>query len=393
MGLPKITIKYLNGLLGTVPESEDGLLALVMIGASAVGDTFVMGESYKIFSPSSLDDLGVTEENNARLVEVVRDFYNETSEGTPLIILGLTGTTMDAVCNKDTGPLKALLEEHKGAIRGIAVAKVMGDTVETTDGLAKEVADAIAPAQLLGEWSATTLFAPVFVVLEGCGFTKAADLKDYTDAAYNRVMVVVGDTKASSKQAAIGVLCGRIAANPVQENIGAVRAGSLAPVKMYIGSGLVDKSMDNAAIIHDKGYVTFRVWVGKAGYYFTDDCMLCEKTDDYAHLTARRTVDKAARIAYDTLLDYMLDAIEINEDGTMQAPVIKSWQASVVNAIDSQMTAAGELSAVNGSGCQCLIDAKQNVLATSTVNVVLKVRPFAYAREINVELGFLVTAN
>ena len=110
-------------------------------------------------------------------------------------------------------------------------------------------------------------------------------------------------------------------------------------------------------------------------------------------LTARRTVDKAARIAYNTLLDYMLDPIEINENGTMQSPVIKSWQASVEGAIDSQMTAAGELSSVDGSGCKCLIDPKQNVLATSKVSVVLKVRPFAYPREIDVELGFLVAAN
>ena len=391
--LPRISIKYLNGLLGTVPESQDGLLALTLIGASAVADTFVLGEAYKIYSPSSLENLGVTEENNARLVEIVRDFYNEAAEGTPMIVAGYADQTMDTLCNKDTGPLKTLMESQKGAIRGIVVAKVMTKGAETADGLTKEVGAAVAPAQLLAEWSATSLFAPVFVVLEGCGFTKAADLKDYTDAGYNRVMIVVGDTKASSSQAAVGVLAGKIAASAVQENIGAVRVGALSPVSMYLGASLVDRSMDDVNTAHDKGYVTTRVWVGRAGYYYTDDCMLCDKTDDYAHLTARRTVDKAARIAYNTLLDYMLDPIEINEDGTMQAPVIKSWQASVVGAVDSQMTAAGELSSVGGSGCQCLIDAKQNVLATSKVSVVLKVRPFAYAREIDVELGFLVAAN
>ena len=49
-------------------------------------------------------------------------------------------------------------------------------------------------------------------------------------------------------------------------------------------------------------------------------------------------------------------------------------------------------SASGGSGCICYIDPSQNVLSTSTVNVTLKVRPYGYARFINVELGFQVAA-
>ena len=160
---------------------------------------------------------------------------------------------------------------------------------------------------------------------------------------------------------------------------------------MYLGGELVDKSMNDVRTLNDKGYLVPRIHIGRAGYYFTDDVMCCDPTDDYAHLTARRTVDKAARIAYDTLLDFLLAEIEINEDGTMQEPVVKSWQAAVESAIDGQMTANGELSAVGGSGCRCVIDASQNVLSTSRVDVTLKVRPFGYAREIVCKLGFLTT--
>ena len=131
--------------------------------------------------------------------------------------------------------------------------------------------------------------------------------------------------------------------------------------------------------------------MGRTGYFWTDDRMACEETDDYAHLTARRTVDKAARIAYDTLLDYMLTEIETNEDGTMQQDVLKSWQAEVESAIDTQMTAKGELSSTDGSGCSCYIDPAQNVVSTSIITLTLKVRPFGYARTINVDLGFQVS--
>ena len=51
----------------------------------------------------------------------------------------------------------------------------------------------------------------------------------------------------------------------------------------------------------------------------------------------------------------------------------------------------GELSADDSqSGCKCLIDTSQNVASTSKVNVTLKIRPYGYARYIDVELGFLV---
>ena len=45
----------------------------------------------------------------------------------------------------------------------------------------------------------------------------------------------------------------------------------------------------------------------------------------------------------------------------------------------------------NGEGCSCYIDPKQNVVATSKVEMTLKVRPFGYARYVDVNLGFQVT--
>ena len=93
------------------------------------------------------------------------------------------------------------------------------------------------------------------------------------------------------------------------------------------------------------------------------------------------------------MLQFLLDEIEVNTDGTMQQPVLKSWQAAVENAINAQMTAAGELSVVDGSGCKFFIDPSQNVLSTSKVEGTLKVRPFGYAREIIVNIGFLTTQN
>ena len=384
----------MNGQLGTVPESKDGLLALIVIGATAEASTFTLGKPYLIYRPKGLEDLGVTAENNARLVELVSQFYSEADEGTPLYVTGYASTeTMTKLCDKDTGSLKGLIQSLKGELRGVVVASAVESEAEATEGLDSDVFTALAKAQALAEYSADSLYAPIFIALEGKGYSgTASELKDLSEMAYNRCCVVIGDTVSGSGNAAMGVFAGRVAAVPVQRNIGRVADGALSPTVMYIGEKTVDEAGDDIATIYDKGYITPRTYVGRTGYFFSDDRMVCDLTDDYAHLTNRRTIDKAARIAYDTLLDFMLGEIEVNEDGTMQQPVLKNWQAAVESAIDTQMTAAGELSATDGSGCVCYIDPSQNVLSTSIINVTLEVLPYGYARFINIELGFQVAA-
>lgn len=387
MALPKVTIKYLNGLLGVAPESKDGLLALVLLGASAVGATFELGIPYLIYGFSSLATLGITEENNYRLVELVRQFYSEAEEGTPLYIVGEPMGYMNNFCDKHSGKLVQLVEQLKGEVRGVVLASTTDET--PSDGIPQEVYDAIPAAQLAAEYCADSLYAPIFVLLEGRCLSSANDLLDFSEEDYDRVGVFVGSTSQGSMDTAIGLLAGRIASVPIQRNIGAVLSGSLKATKMYLATDLIDRNMDQVRTCHEKGYIVPRIHIGRSGYYIADDVMCCSPTKDYAHLTARRTIDKAARIAYDALLDFLLSEVELNDDGTMQQPVVKSWQAAVESAINGQMTVNGELSALDGSGCRCIIDASQNVLSTGKINVTLKVRPFGYAREIDCSLGFL----
>ncbi len=144
--------------------------------------------------------------------------------------------------------------------------------------------------------------------------------------------------------------------------------------------------------VHDKGYISIRTFTGRVGYFFTDDPMCAIVSDDYSHLTARRTVDKAYRIAYDTLLNELMDELPVLPDGTLQPSLIKAWQAKVEKAISLKMTANGELSAdptdPNDRGVQCFIDHTQNVVSTSKVTGTVRVRPFGYSRYIDISLGF-----
>ena len=393
MALPRVKINYLNGLLGTAPENQDGLLMLAVLGAASVSTTFALGTPYRIVRPEGLAALGVTADNNARLHELVRQFYAEAEEGTPLYVLGLAGTSMTDACDVESGSLKDVVVSLRGALRGIVLASASTGTPTVTEGLDPDVFTALPKAQALADYAAVSLYAPLFFILEGRAFSGASSLRDLSSSAYNRVGIFIGDVEASSKNAAVGVIAGRIASVPVQRNIGRVASGALAPDKFYLGATLVDDSMTDVETIYEKGYITPRIYAGLAGYYFTDDRLAVVPTDDYAHLTARRSADKAARIAYQTLLNFLLDEIAVNTDGTMQQPVLKSWQAAVETAVDAQMTAAGELSVVDGSGCRFFIDPTQNVLATSKVEGSLRIRPYGYARDIVANIGFLTSIN
>ena len=234
--LPRVKINYLNGLLGTAPDNQDGLLGLVVLGATAVSTTFVLGKQYRLVRPEDLVGLGITATNNARIVELVNQFFAEAEEGTPVYLIGIESTSMTSVLDVESGPMKAILQELRGAVRGLIVASASTATVTVTDGLDPDVLTAMPKAQALADWAGDTLYAPIFVILEGRHFESADDAPDLKALIYNRVGVFIGDVVTGSINAAVGTLAGRIAASPVQRNIGRVATGALAPAEMFIGS-------------------------------------------------------------------------------------------------------------------------------------------------------------
>lgn len=393
--LPRVKIQFLNGLLGTVGESADGLMALIC-GASAVAGTLALNSIYEVRSMNDLAELGVTAQNNATLYKHVSEFYDEAGSGVKLILYPVApATTATFICDYTKtaeGFARDLITRLNGALRGIGIAGVNSNSsVASTNGLDPDVFTAMPKAQQLAEWATTELYAPLFFAIEGRAYDASKELKDLSAETYNRCLVAIGDTVTNSTGASIGTLLGRIASIPVQRNIGRVKDGALSPLEMYVGAKKVEESNSVIASIFDKGYIVPRKHVGRSGYFYADDPMACDPTDDYAHLANRRVIDKAYRIAYDTMLNELLDEIDLNEDGTMQHAVIKSWQQTLENAVNRQMTANGELSATDGEGCQVYINERQNVVSTTKIELTLKVRPHGYARYIDVNLGFQVT--
>ncbi len=398
MAKPNVTIRFANGALGSVAASADGVVGMVVNG-SAVAGKLVLGTPYVLRDLDGLAALGVTnaaDDANKFLYQCVELFYGEAGKGAELwVMVVATATTPSAMLDPNNDNAKKLLRVSKGRVRTVLALTSTAATVAENAALGSDVATAITNGQALGEWAADALYAPVLVLIEGKGYSnaKATALPDLTEGSDNRVGVVIGqvmdgDTAVGSLAA---VIAGRIAKIPVQRHIGRVKDGALKIQSATI-DGTVEIADADIDSVNDKGYITLTTHVGRSGYFVCDDHLATLVSDDYHSLARRRVVDKAYRIAYDTLLNYLKDEVACNGDGTIVAAVAKAWEADVVAAIANQMTSNGELGTdptdSKDKGVKCEVDREQNVISTSKVKVVIAVKPYGCAKFIEATIGF-----
>lgn len=400
MSLPNVTIEYAQGRIGATggQASEYGLLASMAAPALATPGSLELGKAYLLTRLSDLEALGVDSGStgaNGTVYETVKEFYAAAGDGVRLWLLGVPATvTQEDMVDKDHAQRygKKLLEAAGGGITVLMtkVTDTTGYQATLTDAIDGNIEEAIENAQALAEWAAEELKAPLMVLLEGRHYTGvAAELPDLTEQTADRVAVVLGDSKPGSVGAAVGMVGGRIAAIPVQRSIARVKDGNIGS-QMYLGSAPAELGQPD--VVHDLGYICPRTFVGKAGYYWSDDTMAVSPSSDYALIPRRRTADKAYRIAYGVLVEELNDELEVNGDGTILEGAARYIESVVEDAIVNAMGNAGELGSdpddPKDRGVRCVVDRTTNVAATNQIYVDVAIRPFGYAKYVSVTLGF-----
>lgn len=394
MALPRVKISFENGALGGVAPSEDGVCGLVAY-ATAVSTTFALNTPYLITKLAGLEALGVTSEAtgvNAALYKTVKEFYSEAPDGTKLWVMGVAAsTTIANLTDKANNIISPLLMAARGSIN-ILMLKVASAAEPTMSGsIDGAVLTAVTNLQALAEDWTENCYAPFMCLVEALSYNGvAASLPDLTARSDNRVGVVLGDSVSGSAGAAVGLVAGRLAAEPVQRSLARVRSGAIKAEAMYIGTNLAE--IGDPDVANDLGYIVPRTFVGKSGYYWSDDHLATGASDDYCAIPRRRVIDKAYRIAYKTLVDEIAENVPVNAEGKLAAFHCKGVETSVESAIVNSMTSEGNLGNdpdnASDLGVQCYIDPDQNILATSRLEVNLKVKPHGYSKYIDVKLGF-----
>lgn len=392
--LPRVKITFENGALGGVAPSEDGVCGLVAY-ATAVSTTFALNTPYLITKLDGLEALGITSEAtgaNAALYKTVKEFYSEAPDGTKLWVMGVAASTSIAnLTDKANNIISPLLRAARGSIN-ILMLKLASAAEPTMSGsIDGAVLTAVTNLQALAEDWTENCYAPFMCLVEALSYNGvAASLPDLTARSDNRVGVVLGDSVTGSAGAAVGLVAGRLAAEPVQRSLARVRSGAIKAEAMYIGTNLAE--IGDPDVANDLGYIVPRTFVGKSGYYWSDDHLATNASDDYCAIPRRRVIDKAYRITYKTIVDEVAENVPVNAEGKLAAFHCKGVETSVESAIVNSMTSEGNLGNdpddASDLGVQCYIDPEQNILATSRLEVNLKVKPHGYSKYIDVKLGF-----
>lgn len=391
-GLPKVTVNITNGALGTQPPNERGVSALTVTATAVSG--LQLATPKLVNSLPEVEALGITAAATAFAHRQVKGFYDgynfiTGSQVAPLWLMTVADTvTLTNMADKDvTGGAVKLLNAAGGKVRRLGLARKpgVGYTPTLDDGIDADSLDALPKAQILGNTFAAAA-TPIRVLIEGRAFAYAnvGDLADLLTHSENRAGIVLASSLSDGSADvgfALGVAAGLAATAGLQRKIWRVKNGALTPItQAYIGDTTVENTTGIDAI-HDKGYIIYRTYPNKSGYYFNDDHMAAPNSDDYHSLSNGSVIDEAQRIAHRVYSDEIGDEFIAETGGTLSEGTIATLESKMRTAIEGEL--AGMISAIS-----ITIDPAQNVVSSGKVKITARITPVGYFKEIEVDLGF-----
>lgn len=389
MALPNVNITLGNGNIGSVALSDDGIAGLIVTGTS-VSTTLALEKVYVLSSTADLKKLGITEENNPLAYKEVTAFYATAGDGAELHLLVTDEeNTLTEICAATAGsPLKTLVDSAAGRIRLVGININPGSEYEgtVTSGIDQDVVTAVTAAQQVAD-SYLSQIAPFVVLLPALGWDgKTTSLYQPREGSQNSVsLVMASDGKVGNGKyfsAAIGQVLGRLATCAVNISIARVRDGSIAAAGYLTDGKTPEEDFSLWNTLHDAGYIFYRTYIGKNGYYLNDDATAVATTDDYHRLCLTRVIQKALVICYKTYIDEILDSISVDpETGQVPQPMCKYYEQLLVRSINTNMD--GEI-----SGFTAYIDPAQDLITSGRLSIQAKIVPTALLKEINVDLSF-----
>jgi hypothetical protein len=125
--------------------------------------------------------------------------------------------------------------------------------------------------------------------------------------------------------------------------------------------------------------------LARPGSFFNDSHTAVAPNSDYAYIENNRTIDKAIRGIYASLLPDLNGPIQLNSDGTLSDVSVAHLNSQAGLNVE-QMVRDGELSAFDTS-----IDTTQNIQSTGKLVVSVKLVQIVTGRNIQVNIGFVLS--
>jgi hypothetical protein len=387
MALNKVTFNINTAGLGTPLASKDHISGLVYYNDTLPSGFGVSDRIKTVFSLAGAEALGIIEGSAAHGVEWyhIREFFEKQPSGE--LWISYFAIPVGAPTFVD---VKTVQDTALGTIRQFGVfwnETVFADAqVTALQAVADTLKGESKPCQ----------------ILYGGDISGVADLSTLSDLRLltaPNVSVCIGQD-GNGKGAALfiseaysitdlGAKLGSVSAANVNESISyyekfpMVTDGLEFDVAHFANGDAV--ALAATALVEgidDKGYIFLVKEVGFANTFNSDSYTAVAITNDLATIENNRTIDKATRSLRTFIVPKLGSPLRVNTDGTLREDTIKTFKALGDRALSS-MEADGEINAY-----EVIINANQNVVATGTLELTVKLVPVGVAREIIINIGF-----
>lgn len=375
---------------GNVPKSQNGqdhvsgFVAYLL--EADIPAAFKTEPVQAVSTIDKAEELGITADATAWSVKMLHYQLEEVFRINPSITLyvGLFSKPESMTFQE----LKTVQNYAEGAIRQMAIWN--GDTAPTADNIVKleSVADSLDTENA----PLSTLYAPLV--------SNYKNLPSNLATNNPRVSVVIAqagsgtgaelykskDNKAKATVSAIGVALGTLSKASVHQCIAWVKNFPSGISMPALGDGTLVRTIDKGELekLDTNRYLFLNNVVGVAGSYWNDSHTMDSPTSDYAAIESVRTMDKAVRGIRTYLTPELGGNVYIDPDtGKLQSYTVSHLETTA-NIPLEEMEKAGEL-----SGYKAEIDAEQDVLSTSNIEVTIKNVPVGVVRKFKVKIGFV----
>lgn len=201
-----------------------------------------------------------------------------------------------------------------------------------------------------------------------------------------RTMVVAGDAGLVSpingrilRRNAAWVVAAHLAAIQAGEHPGFV--GSRTPLKSIAS---LYRDEQKTQFLDAQRFTTLRTLPGRAGYFITRGMMMAPNGSDFNQVQRRRVMDVACRIARQAELPYLNGSVRVSPStGFIDERDAQAFEAKVNSQLKAGVVATGDASASS-----VVMSRTQNILATSSEPVTVRITPLGYLENIPTNIGF-----
>lgn len=169
----------------------------------------------------------------------------------------------------------------------------------------------------------------------------------------------------------------RLAAIDISDDPAWVALGALKNVTSIYRNEAATPALDEAR------FTTARTHIGRPGYYLTNGRMMAPGGSDYTYVQNRRVMDRACQVVRAGILPFLNASVRVDDDGKIDERDALAISATINGQLETALKSPGYV-----SDTEVVVNRSANLLSGAPLTVTVRIRPKAYAKQIEVSMGF-----